>query len=142
MKIKKFDQVLHDQYDPPARKAVAAWIKMKWGIDSKDNPDIYGTDLILGKNGIRVGFAEVEVRSWYPKCPFSTIHVPVRKKHMLEVPKTLFFALTQNMTHAYWIKGEKTTNYPQCEIKDDIKHEFYYDVPIELFKFVDLTEPF
>ena len=142
MKIKKFDQVLHDQYDPPARKAVAAWIKMKWGIDSKDNPDIYGTDLILGKNGIRVGFAEVEVRSWYPKCPFSTIHVPVRKKHMLEVPKTLFFALTQNMTHAYWIKGEKTTNYPQCKIKDDIKHEFYYDVPIELFKFVDLTEPF
>ena len=142
MKIKKFDQVLHDQYDPPARKAVAAWIKMKWGIDSKDNPDIYGTDLILGKNGIRVGFAEVEVRSWYPKCPFSTIHVPVRKKHMLEVPKTLFFALTQNMTHAYWIKGEKTTNDPQCEIKDDIKHEFYYDVPIELFKFVDLTEPF
>ena len=46
------------------------------------------------------------------------------------------------MTHAYWIKGEKALNYPQCEIKDDTKHEFYYDVPIELFKFVDLTEPF
>jgi len=142
MKIKKFDQILHDQYDPPARKAVSAWVKMKWGMDSKDNPDIYGTDLILGRNGKRIGFAEVEVRSWYPTCPFPTIHVPVRKKHMLEAPKTLFFALTQNMTHAYWINGEKALNYPQCEIKDDIKHEFYYDVPIELFKFVDLTEPF
>ena len=39
MQIKKFDQVLHDQYDPPARKAVSAWVKMKWGMDSKDNPD-------------------------------------------------------------------------------------------------------
>jgi len=142
MKIKKFDQILHDQYDPPARKAVSAWVKMKWGMDSKDNPDIYGTDLILGRNGKRIGFAEVEVRSWYPTCPFSTIHVPVRKKHMLEVPKTLFFALTQNMTHAYWIKGNAVLAFPFWEMKDDTKHELYYDVPKHLFEYVDLTEPF
>lgn len=142
MQIKKFDQVLHDQYDPPARKAVSAWIKMKWGMDSKDNPDIYGTDLILGRNGKRIGFAEVEVRSWYPTCPFPTIHVPVRKKHMLEAPKTLFFALTQNMTHAYWIKGNAVLAFPFWEMKDDTKHELYYDVPKHLFKYVDLTEPF
>jgi hypothetical protein len=142
MQIKKFDQVLHDQYDPPARKAVSAWVKMKWGMDSKNNPDIYGTDLILGRNGKRIGFAEVEVRSWYPTCPFPTIHVPVRKKHMLEAPKTLFFALTQNMTHAYWIKGNAVLAFPFWEMKDDTKHELYYDVPKHLFKYVDLTEPF
>jgi hypothetical protein len=142
MQIKKFDQVLHDQYDPPARKAVSAWVKMKWGMDSKDNPDIYGTDLILGRNGKRIGFAEVEVRSWYPTCPFPTIHVPVRKKHMLEAPKTLFFALTQNMTHAYWIKGNAVLAFPFWEMKDDTKHELYYDVPKHLFEYVDLTEPF
>jgi len=142
MKIKKFDQILHDQYDPPARKAVSAWVKMKWGMDSKDNPDIYGTDLILGRNGKRIGFAEVEVRSWYPTCPFPTIHVPVRKKHMLEAPKTLFFALTQNMTHAYWIKGNAVLAFPFWEMKDDTKHELYYDVPKHLFEYVDLTEPF
>jgi hypothetical protein len=142
MQIKKFDQVLHDQYDPPARKAVSAWVKMKWGMDSKDNPDIYGTDLILGRNGKRIGFAEVEVRSWYPTCPFPTIHVPVRKKHMLEAPKTLFFALTQDMTHAYWIKGNAVLAFPFWEMKDDTKHELYYDVPKHLFEYVDLTEPF
>jgi hypothetical protein len=142
MKIKKFDQILHDQYDPPARRAVAAWIKMKWGLDAKDNPDIYGTDLIVYRKGEPVGFAEVEVRSWYPNCPYPTIHVPVRKKHMLEAPKTLFFALTQNMTHAYWIKGEQTLSHPQWQMQDDSKDELYYDVPIKLFKFVDLTEPF
>jgi len=142
MQIKKFDQALHDMYDPPARAAVAAWVKMKWGFDSKDNPDIYGTDLILGKNGIRVGFAEVEVRQWNPVCPFDTIHVPMRKKHMLEVPKTLFFALTQDMTHAYWIKGEEALKHPLWEMKDLTKHEAYFDVPKHLFHYVDLTEPF
>jgi hypothetical protein len=142
VKIKKFDQALHDMYDPPARAAVSAWLKMKWGFDTKDNPDIYGTDLILGKNGKRVGYAEVEVRQWNPSCPFDTIHVPMRKKHMLEVPNTLFFALTQDMTHAYWIVGNQVLGHALWEMKDDTKHEAYYDVPKHLFNFVDLTEPF
>lgn len=142
IKIKKFDQDLHDKYDPPARKAVADWIKMKWGLIALDNPDKYGTDLIVHRDGKPVGFAEVEVRQWNPVCPFETIHVPVRKKNMLETPKTLFFALTQDMTHAYWIKGEVALNHPFWEMKDETKHEFYYDVPKKLFKYVDLTELF
>ena len=142
MKIKKFDQDLHDKYDPPARAAVAAWIEMKWGLQALGNPDKYGTDLIVHRNKIPVGFAEVEVRQWNPYCPFDTIHVPMRKKHMLEAPKTLFFALTQDMTHAYWIKGEVALNHPFWEMKDDTKHELYYDVPKNLFKYVDLTELF
>jgi hypothetical protein len=142
MKIKKFDQNLHDKYDPPARAAVAAWIEMKWGLQALGNPDIYGTDLIVYRNGSPVGFAEVEVRQWNPHCPFDTIHVPVRKKAMLEAPKTLFFALTQDMTHAYWIKGNAALAFPFWEMKDDTKHELYYDVPKHLFKYVDLTELF
>jgi hypothetical protein len=141
VKIKKFDQDLHDKYDPPARAAVAAWIKMKWGFDALDNPDIYGTDLIIYRNGKKIGYAEVEVRQWNP-CPYPTIHVPVRKKHMLEVLKTLFFALTQDMNHAYWIVGTKALSFPTIEMRDETKHEAYYDVPKELFKYVDLTEPF
>jgi hypothetical protein len=141
MKIKKFDQELHDKYDPPARAAVAKWIEMKWGLQALDNPDIYGTDLIVYRNGKPVGFAEVEVRQWNP-CPFDTIHVPVRKKHMLEEPKTLFFALTQDMTHAYWIKGNQALGFDAVEMRDAYKHELYYDVPKKLFNYVDLTEPF
>ena len=67
MQIKKFDQVLHDMYDPPARKAVSNWIKAIWGMQVKDNPDKYGTDLILGRDNKRIGYAEVEVRQWNPK---------------------------------------------------------------------------
>lgn len=142
LRIKKFDQELHDKYDPPARKAVADWIEMKWGLQALDNPDIYGTDLIVYRKGEPVGFAEVEVRQWSLYCPFETIHVPARKKRMLETPKTLFFALTQEMTHAYWIKGSTALNYSFWELKDESKHELYFDVPKELFKFVDLTDPF
>jgi hypothetical protein len=140
--VKKFDQALHDMYDPPARKAVSDWIRMKWGMQVKDNPDKYGTDLILGRDNRRIGYAEVEVRQWNSHCPFDTIHVPFRKKHMLEVPNTLFFALTQDMSHAYWIKGDKVFNHPLWEMKDNTKHEAYYDVPKDLFQFVDLTELF
>lgn len=142
MQIKKFDQELHDKYDPPARAAVAKWIDMKWGLQALDNPDKYGTDLIVYRDGKPVGFAEVEVRQWNPYCPFDTIHVPMRKKHMLEAPKTLFFALTQDMKNAYWIKGEKALQFPTWEMQDDTKHELYYDVPKNLFKYVDLTELF
>ena len=141
MQIKKFDQALHDKYDPPARAAVAKWIDMKWGFQALDNPDIYGTDLIIYRNGKKIGYAEVEVRQWNP-CPYPTIHVPVRKKHMLEVPKTLFFALTQDMKNAYWINGDKTLDFPTIEMRDETKHEAYYDVPKALFKYVDLTELF
>jgi hypothetical protein len=115
---------------------------MKWGLQALDNPDIYGTDLIVYRKGMPVGFAEVEVRQWNPYCPFETIHVPARKKRMLETPKTLFFALTQDMTHAYWIKGATALAFPYWELEDETKHELYYDVPKNLFKFVDLTEPF
>ena len=141
MQIKKFDQALHDKYDPPARAAVAKWIDMKWGFQALDNPDIYGTDLIIYRDGKKIGYAEVEVRQWNP-CPYPTIHVPVRKKHMLEVPKTLFFALTQDMKNAYWINGDKALDFPTIEMRDETKHEAYYDVPKALFKYVDLTELF
>lgn len=142
LKIKKFDQQLHDKYDPPARAAVSAWLNNIWGLDCIDNPDIYGTDLLAYRAGKLVGSVEVEVRQWTPFCPFDTIHVPVRKKHMLEVPNTLFFALTQDMKNAYWIKGSEVFQFSTWEMKDETKHELYYDVPKKLFKYVDLTELF
>ena len=141
MKIKQFDQELHDKNDPPARKAVALWLKDKWGFEVRDNIDKYGTDLMLYRDGAHVGYAEVEVRQSYKKpCPYLTIHVPVRKEHMLKEPNTLFFALTSDMKNAYWIKGTEVLSFPLWEMKDHTKHEFYYDVPTELFKYVDLTE--
>lgn len=137
MQIKKFDQILHDKYDPPARKAVTDWVEKTWGLQCQDNPDKYGIDLIVYRNGEQVGFIEVEVRTWNP-CPFPTIHVPKRKIEMLELPNALFFALTEDLGHAYWIWGKNVFAYKTVEVKKDNFHEAYYDVPKSLFKFVKL----
>lgn len=137
MRIKKFDQALHDKYDPPAREAVTKWAKQAWGLDCIGNPDQYGIDLVAYRDGIQVGYIEVEVRTWNP-CPFDTIHVPKRKLEMLELPNALFFALTEDLSHAYWIWGKDVFAYKLVEVKKDNFHEAYYDVPKSLFKYVKL----
>ena len=139
MKIKKFDQALHDKYDPPARKAVIDWIQMKWGLQAIDNPDIYGTDLLVCRAGKQVGWAEVEVRQWSPSCPFSTIHVPERKTKFFN-GNSLFFALTKDMGHAYWIESKDILKYPLKEVRNVkvTSGELFFDVPTSEFNFVIL----
>ena len=38
--------------------------------------------------------------------------------------------------------GNTALDFDTVELKDYEKHEAYYDVPKELFNYVDLTEPF
>ena len=59
--MKPFSQYLHDVYDGPARKVVSDWVKMKWGLEVKDNPNKYGVDLICFRSSSPVGLLEVEV---------------------------------------------------------------------------------
>jgi len=80
---KKFSQSLHDKYDPPARKAVTDWIKMKWGLECIPNPNVYGVDLIVLRGGNPVGFVEVEVRGW-AYCHYPTIHLAQRKDKLFQ----------------------------------------------------------
>lgn len=142
--VKKFDQKLHDKYDPPAREAVTKWIKMKWGLDCIPNPNVYGVDLIALRGENPVGFVEVEVRSW-AYCHYPTIHKAQRKDKLLaqDLP-VLFFALTQDLSHAYWMKVDKSKRYPLIEVKNfEVPNgEMFYDIPTTEFKYVDLTELF
>ena len=141
---KRFDQALHDKYDPPARKAVSDWIKMKWGLECRENPNVYGVDLIVYRAGNPVGFAEVEVRSWN-FCPHPTIHIAHRKAKLFrqDLP-VLFFALTHDLNYAYWMKAELAGKCPLIEVKNKEvpKGEFFFDVPVRWFKYVNLTDLF
>ena len=142
--VKKFDQKLHDKYDPPAREAVTKWMKMKWGLDCIPNPNVYGVDLIALRGGNQVGFVEVEVRGW-AYCHYPTIHLSIRKDKLLQQDlPVLFFALTQDLSHAYWMKVDKSKQYPLIEVKNfEVPNgEMFYDIPVTEFKYVDLTEPF
>jgi hypothetical protein len=141
---KRFDQALHDKYDPPARKAVTDWIQMKWGLECRENPNVYGVDLIVYREGNPVGFVEVEVRSW-SFCHHPTIHIAHRKAKLFQQDRpVLFFALTQDLSHAYWMKAELVKECPLVEVKNrEVPNgEFFFDVPISHFKYVDLTELF
>jgi len=145
MKYKPFDQRLHDQCDPPAREAVAKWLKNLWYVDAKPNPDKYAVDLVLSKNGQEFGFAEVEVRGWgLPFCPYDTIHIAKRKEKLFNHERTTMYVVTDDYTHAYWIRASKIKECPVIEVKNvEVPNgEYFYDVPKHLWKLVDLRELF
>jgi len=141
---KRFDQALHDKYDPPARKAVSEWIQMKWGLECRENPNVYGVDLIAYRAGNPVGFVEVEVRGW-AYCHHTTIHIAHRKAKLFQQDlPVLFFALTHDLSHAYWLKAELVKKCPLIEVnnREVPSGEFFFDVPVSWFKYVNLTDPF
>lgn len=142
--VKKFDQKLHDRYDPPAREAVTKWMKMKWGLDCIPNPNVYGVDLIALRGGNPVGFVEVEVRGW-AYCHYPTIHLAQRKDKLFDQDlPVLFFALTHDLSHAYWCRADIAKKFPLIEVKNfEVPNgEMFYDIPTTEFKYVDLTQLF
>ena len=124
---------------------MSEWIDMKWGC-KVESGSTYGVDLIIKRDDKPVAYAEVEVRQWGMRfCPFPTIHVASRKKKLLqnELP-TLFFAVADDMEHGYWIKSSNIMNAPLVEIKNRYvgNDEYFYDVPVELFRYVRLADKF
>lgn len=137
---KPFEQELHDKYDAPAKEAVAAYVARRCGVTVESNPDQYGVDLLVTKNGKVIGTIEVEVRQWHP-CPYATIHIPERKRKFFS-ENSLFFALTKPMTHAYWIQMKDIDQYPVREISNYkvARGELFFDVPKDQFIYADLGE--
>jgi hypothetical protein len=145
MQYKKFDQRLHDECDLPARNAVAGWLKNLWYVNASPNPDKYAVDLVLSRDGQEIGFAEVEVRNWGMNfCPYDTIHIAQRKEKLFNHPRTTMYVVTRGYTHAYWIRASKIKDCPLIEVPNTAvaRDEYFYDVPKDLWKFVDLRELF
>lgn len=136
---KSFEQDLHDKYDLPAKEAVANLIVKKCEVEVEPNEDQYGVDLVVIKDGKQIGAIEVEVRQWSPTCPYATIHVPERKAKFFG-NNVLFFALTKDMKHAYWIETKDIKQYPLREVPNVkvASGEFFYDVPTSDFVYVEL----
>jgi len=136
--VKAFEQDLHDKYDAPAKAAVMRYLS-SLGAEVMPNPDKYGVDLLITRNGIGIGVVEVEVRQWTPRCPWPTIHVPARKTKFFN-GNSLFFALTHDMKHAYWIEAKDIIKHPVKEVRNvkGTSGELFFDVPTEAFTFVEL----
>jgi len=145
VKIKKFNQTIHDACDPLARKVVSNWMSQQCGMDCFPNDDKYGVDLLIKRENKVIGYIEVETRDWLQedtKCPYKTIHVPERKHKLLNNNLiTLFFAVTRDFKNAYWCKSDQILSSPLKEIPNKAinEGEYFYDVPIEKFFYIDLN---
>ena len=117
---------------------------MKWGLKVEENPNRYGVDLICFRLGSPVGALEVEVRQ--PGFDLHrSIHVGQRKEKLFqEGLPTLFFALTQDLHRAYYLKADLIKDCPLVEVHNRYvgKGEMFYDVPITMFKIANLTDVF
>ena len=146
MAYKPFSQELHDICDPPARKAVTDWVAMKWGLTCIENPNKYAVDLVVYRKDEICGYIEVEKRDWGMKhCPYETIHIAQRKEKLFINNKpTMIFVVTRDFENAYWCDSEDVKTASLIEVPNrSVQHdEYFYDVPITKFQYVDLTELF
>jgi len=111
---KDFDQKLHDKYDGPGKEVVINWLRTK-GFEATENPNRYGIDIIIRKDGEVYGYGEVEVRpsAWVGKVfKFDDLNVPFRKyKKILPLVKaskrSLFFSVNGDYTAMFYCSGKK-----------------------------------
>ena len=135
---KPFSQKLCDKYDEPARNFVKKFYN-DLGIKAIDNNDKYGVDLILLRDNIKVGYAEVEVCvGWNaPMYPFKTYHVPVRKAKFfnLDMP-TEFWAVSNTLSRALHIDGNVILESPQVIVPNKyvLSNERFYEIELNLMQ--------
>ncbi len=112
-KIKKFDEVLFNKYDIPARDLM----KEKLGEKVKDNPDIYGEDLIIDDPNLSFKFLELQVcAEWIgEKYPHPKPFVYERKGHFDDA--TLFILFDKHLTKALFFSKKMLNKEPKRKKK-------------------------
>ncbi len=122
-KIKKFDEKLYNKYDIPAREL----LKLKLGNKIKDNPDIYGEDMIIEDEDCKYKYLELQVcAEWIgDRYPFEKPFVFERKGHFDN--KTLFILFDKHMTKALLFEKTSLEEIPIRTKK--YSRYFKYEVP-------------
>lgn len=122
-KIKKFDPVLYEKYDIPARNK----IKEKLSNYVQDNPDIYKEDMILNIPECKYKYLELQVcTKWIEeKYPYDKPFVYARKKLFSE--DTLFIIFNKNMTRGLLFDKKSLLSTPRRLKK--YSRSFVYEVP-------------
>ena len=134
----KFNKQAYLACDTKAKNAIRSYLDSK-GIYTKIFED-YGPDI----QSWQQVWHEVEIKSsWENEWPphWKSVHIPYRKKKYLEKGKVMFWVLNKDCSEAIFIDGKyleedyveviPNTRYP--------KGEHFYDIPIHLTKFIDLT---
>lgn len=131
-----FNKDAYDACDPHAKKVVSDYLYSK-GIEAfGEGEEDYGVDLVA----LHPFGHELEVRQiWGDKFPYKTVHIPYRKKKVIDKNKNCYFwILNRDFSKALLIDGEHVKNSPVVEISANGKMDKFYDVNIQNSKEVKL----
>ena len=129
---KPFDKDLFDKYDEKARKAVKELFKkIRPHLHVADNSNIYDSDLVVYKDGRKIGFIEVDVSaSWKGlSFPYDDFAVPLRKRKLFEKELPVIYCrCNASCVCFYLIDGREVLKWEKKEIPNKYmpKGEYFY----------------
>jgi hypothetical protein len=135
MTYKKFDQKLFNKNDVPAREAAKKFWESR-GVHARDNPDVYGPDLILDIDNL----LEVEIKhTWRDKFPFDTLQLPARKEKFAKIG-CMFMVFNSALTQAFLFDGDTVLDSPKKEVYNKYvsKGELFFQIPINKVRLCEL----
>lgn len=140
----KFNKEAFDAVDELSRNASKKYISSK-GYCVKDNPDVYGVDLIVYLNPTKKIYVECERRNIWSngKFPYDTIHIPYRKKKFVELDyPCIYHAWDSNYEYAVSIHSNVIKDSPVVEVPNRAiaAGEYFYDIPMNKTKIIKLNE--
>lgn len=142
---KPFEKKIFDATDNPAREAIKDYIGRS-GLFVRDNPDIYGPDLIVYKGFKPLSFVEVEVKLvWKPEqyaFPWDTVQLPERKLKFLNLGLPIeFFILRADLERAVLIPDYVVAKSPIEEVKNKYVKvgELFCRIDIRECQVIDIT---
>ena len=137
--LKQFEQEQWELFDAPAKEAATKfWIQL--GYECVENPDDYGSDLLVNGKGKEFG-CEVEVKlGWHgPTFTFQTLHIAMRKKKFMNSP-AIFMVMNNSLTHGAVVSRKLILASPLVEVANATVAigERFYDIPVDNIEFVIL----
>lgn len=136
---KAFCNELHAKYDQLAKKASTKHLELL-GFKVSEPENKYIQDLIAERDD-QSFMVETEVKLiWKGDVfPYYTIQLPQRKEKFF-LRKTLFYIWNEPLTHAATFWSHKIKHLKPVEVHNKYIHkgEFFYQIPLELVKFIKL----
>ena len=125
-KVKKFDSIMLDKFDVPARNKV----KEILGSFVEDNENILAQDLIIKSNKCKYKYLELQVCTHWvnEKFPYNKIYIYARKIRYGD--DTLFMTLSRDLKWGFLFDTtiiKKEEHKPRRFKK--YSREFVYDIP-------------
>ena len=141
---KNFDQNNYDKNDQLTRDAVLRYLRGE-GHYVIENPDKYGPDLILYSGYKPVAYIEVERKLVWrgANFPYPTVNLPERKAKFLKTKLPIdFWILNHDLNCAMIIPDLAVELKFLNEVANSsiASGEMFYQIPLELCNYVELTQ--